>query len=83
MRMWENKVISLDAEAEEVRGSSYAGVDVDPKVLYEDVLDRYGAMGWEVAAVNASPHPKWPDYWVPTVWLKRPVGPGRDVPEDA
>ena len=83
MTIWEHKIIYLEHEAAEIQGSSYAGNEVNLKDLYEDVLDHYGAMGWELATVLTVGSEDHPNDLVPTVWLKRPVVPIVDVQEPA
>lgn len=77
--LWENKIIFMDAEAAEIQGSSYANVQVNLVALYEDVLDRYGAQGWELASMLAVPNPKDPEHLIPIVLFKRPIVSGADV----
>lgn len=76
MKIWEHKIVFLDAEAEEIRNSCYAGVEIAPISLYESKL---GDQGWELASVMACPQPSNPEHLVATAWFKREIVTGADV----
>ena len=81
MKMWEHKIIYLEAEAAQIRASSYANAEIDLTSLYEDTLDGFGSEGWELVSVMTHPHPRYPDKHVPTAWFKGELVRGTDTPE--
>ncbi len=83
MKLWEHKIIYLEAEATQIQASSYANVEIDLTTLYEDTLDSFGSEGWELVSVMAHSHPRYPDKHVPTAWFKRQVVRDTDAPEPA
>jgi len=82
MKMWEHKIIYLEAEATQILASSYANVEIDPITLYEDALDGFGSEGWELVSVMTHPNPRYPEKHVPTAWFKRELVRSTGAPEE-